>query len=150
MRIRTILIVLLLILGTSNLKAQTDTITISFTEFYKVWEDGFGKTQYDILLDSTYHQEENLHFVRILNLGDREDLAQQLVPHQTYSVVVHRKVQSSTGCKGAPLLNFRSNRATTDAGTLFGSDFLTQQLAMQDTCERIAIEYYYIEEIITD
>lgn len=132
------------------LKAQSDTVKIVFNGFYEVREGTDGDKYYSILFDSTYYENENLHFTRILTLGNRSELAKALLSGQIYTAVIQRKLQYSSGCDHN-LMNIRSNRAMTDKGTLFGSNFLELQkrIAKESSCEYKAIEYYYILEIKT-
>lgn len=83
-----------------------------------------------------------------MNLGNKTDLAESLISSQTYTVVIQSKLEYSSGC-GQDLINIRSNRAMTDEGTLFGSNFLEEQksIAKENSCDYRAIEYYYILEI---
>ena len=99
-----------------------------------------------MLFDSTHY--ENLQFIRILSLGNRPYLAKSLHSGQTYIVVIQRKLQYRSGC-AHNLINIRSNRAMTDEGTLFGSNFLEEQkeIAKESSCAYKAIEDYYILEI---
>jgi|GEM_PF-5548687 len=130
------------------IKAQTDTVEIVFDGFYEVREGTDGDKYYSMLFDSTYYEDENLQFIRILSIGNRPELAESLLKDQTYIVVIQRKLQYSCGCSDN-LINIRSNRAMTDEGTLFGSNFLDEQrvIAKESYCDYKAIENYYILEI---
>ncbi len=130
------------------IKAQTDTVEIVFNGFYEVREGTNGDKYYSILFDSTYYENENLQFIRILSLGSRPELAESLLTDRTYIVEIQRKLQYSCGCAD-DLINIRSGRAMTDEGTLFGSNFLDEQkvIAKESSCDYQAIEDYYILEI---
>jgi hypothetical protein len=144
---KTISLIILLI-STFAIKAQTDTVEIVFNGFYEVREGANGDKYYSMLFDSTYYENENLQFIRILSLGNRPNLAESLDSGQTYIVVIQRKIQYSCGCEHN-LLNIRSDRGMTDEGTLFGSNFLELQkeIALNNSCDYKAIEDYYILEI---
>jgi hypothetical protein len=131
-----------------TIKAQTDTVEIVFNGFYEVREGKNGDKHYSMLFDSTYYENENLQFIRILSLGNRPELAESLLKGRTYIVVIQRKLQYSCGCADK-LINIRSNRAMTDEGTLFGSNFLEEQkeISKESSCDYKAIEDYYILEI---
>lgn len=131
-----------------TIKAQTDTVEIVFNGFYEVREGSNGDKYYSMLYDSTYYESENLQFIRVLSLRNRLELAETLVNGQTYKVAIQRKLQYSCGCS-ENLINIRSNRATTDEGTLFGSNFLEEQkvIAKDSSCAYKAIEEYYILDI---
>jgi hypothetical protein len=130
------------------IKAQTDTVEIVFNGFYEVREGINGDKYYSVLFDSTYYENKNLQFIRILSLGNRPNIAESLQTNQTYIVVIQRKLQYSCGCPDN-LINFRSNRAMTDEGTLFGSNFLEEQkeIAKESSCDYKAIDDYYVIEI---
>lgn len=123
--------------------SQSDTLTFTFEKY----QDTLGDT-YTLVFDSTYYPEKNLHFIRILKCDS--NTLQTLVPHQTYSMVIQRKLEQATGCKEDTLISFRSNRITTDVGTLFGSNYLEEQLAMDrpSKCEYVVVEYYYVKEVL--
>lgn len=144
---RTITI-LILLFSSFAIKAQTDTVEFVFNGFYDVREGSNGDKYYSMLFDSTYFENENLQFIRILSLGNRSELAESLHKDQTYIVVIQRKLQYSCGCSDN-LICIRSNRAMTDEGTLFGSNFLEEQkaIAKESSCDYKAIEDYYILEI---
>jgi hypothetical protein len=144
---RTITI-LILFLTSCAIKAQSDTVEFVFNGFYDMHEGTNGDRYYSMLFDSTYFQNENLQFIRILSLGNRSEIAESLQLEQTYIVVIQRKLQYSCGCSDH-LINIRSNRAMMDEGTLFGSNFLEEQkvIAKESSCEYKAIEEYYILEI---
>ena len=50
-----------------TIKAQTDTVEIVFNGFYEVREGKNGDKHYSMLFDSTYYENENLQFIRILS-----------------------------------------------------------------------------------
>ena len=137
-----------LLCSTIPLMAQSETVNFTFNGFYKVIEGTNGDKYYSVLYDSTFYENENLIFIRVLNLGNRTDLAESLSPTQEYTVSIQRKLEYGAGC-GHDLMRVRSNRAMTDVGTLFGSDFLLNQKnkAKESSCDYKAIEYYYILEI---
>ena len=145
---KTILSFIILSLSTFTIKAQTDTVQIVFAGFYDVNIGQNKEKYYSLLLDSTYYKSENLSFIRVLNIGNREQLAKSLISGRTYSVVIQRKLQHSAGCEN-DLMHIRSSRAQTDVGTLFGSNFLEEEkvIAMKSSCNYKAIEYYYILEL---
>ncbi|QNR25097.1 hypothetical protein [Croceimicrobium hydrocarbonivorans] len=145
---KKIISIIILLISAFAIKAQTDTVEIIFNGFYDVGEGTNGNKYYSILFDSVYYENENLQFIRILSLGNRLEVAESLVQGRTYKVAIQRKLQYSCGCSDN-LINIRSNRAMTDEGTLFGSNFLEEQkiIAKESTCEYKAIEDYYILEI---
>lgn len=127
------------------LKAQNDTVEVVFEGFYEIREGDNAEKYYSILFDSTFYQNENLTFLRVLNIGNESDRAESLIIGQTYSFVIQRKFEQSFGCVNY-LSHSRSSRAITDKGTLFGSSYLEKHkvIAAESDCEYKAIEYYYI------
>lgn len=128
-------------------KAQTDTVEIVFKEFYEIRVGEDKKQHFSILYDSTCYPQEHLTFIRVLNLGDKANKP-TLCPGKKYRLVINRKFEHKLGCD-SQMLNVRSNRAQTDPGTLFGSDFL-ERLREENKavpCNYKAIEFYSVEEI---
>jgi hypothetical protein len=102
-----------------------------------------------MLYDSTFFPEENLTFIRVLSFANNAKLYKSLVQGRSYKFIIQQKIQHSLGCRG-DLINIRSNRAKTDEGSLFGSTFIEEEkeIAKKMTCDYMAIEYYYVLQII--
>lgn len=137
-----------LVLLCANSWAQTKNIETVFNGFYEIREGRDGEKYYSILFDSTYFKNENLQFLRILSFGSREELVKPLRIGRSYNITIQRKLEYRYGCNGH-LRSIRSNRAMTDEGTLFGSDFLEERKddAKELSCDYKVIEEYYILDI---
>lgn len=142
---KKLLLFIIILVATSHLKAQNVPIEIVFEGFYEIREGDNAEKYYSILFDSTFYQNENLSFLRVLNIGNKPERAKYLIKGQTYSFVIQRKFEESFGCENH-LMHFRSGRALTDEGTLFGTNYLEEQkaIALEQSCNYIAIEYYYV------
>ena len=148
-RMNKILIITTCLLMSLFGRGQTDTVGIVFNQFYEINEGQYHVKYYSMLYDSTYFPNENLTFIRVLSFGKNSELYNAMVSGQYYELIIQRKLQHSLGCRN-DLIRIRSGRAMTDKGTLFDSAFLEEQkeFAKGFTCDYMAIEYYYVLEII--
>lgn len=141
-------LILIALLASFLVEAQTDTLMIEYTGFHSISQTPTGDSSYTILYDSTYYENVELSFLRVLLLPSQKETVVNFKEGMSYSVAIQRKFEHSYGCSRDEI-RIRSQRVNTDPGTLFNSSFLEEQLkiAASTPCAYRVIEYYYVLDI---